>query len=380
MPPQIQNEFIADLRIVQTAVKSGVSHGRSVKGNKTWHLWLGFCADLGIDPTFANNPDPIPILQVFAQRYRDGRIAPRGKPVRSGTVSDAIRMVGQSYRSMGAPDHRLDHHGKIDFRLIRQLQSYTNQDPPSYRVKPVPIQLVSNIVEQAYTASLPAVQFQATADMICLAFFFLLRPGEYTVSPNNTPFKFQDVKLFIGQRLLCFDHLAAHDLHAVTSVALKFTTQKNGQKGEVITHGRSNDQWTCPVKALVRRIQHLLRHNQPPTTPLGTYIDANHNVRTVNPSDITQALRKGLVSMGPDTFDINPGDISARSLRAGGATALLCANIDHDTIQLLGRWKSDAMIRYLHISANPAIQRYAHLMFVHGAASFRPGLVAPIRD
>jgi hypothetical protein len=34
----------------------------------------------------------------------------------------------------------------------------------------------------------------ATADMICIAFFFLLCPGKYTVAPSkNTPFRLTDV-------------------------------------------------------------------------------------------------------------------------------------------------------------------------------------------
>ena len=42
--------------------------------------------------------------------------------------------------------------------------------------------------------------------------------------------------------------------------------------------------------------------------------------------------------------DITPDEVSAHSLRAGGAAALLCTNVDPNVIQLLGRWKSDAMI------------------------------------
>jgi hypothetical protein len=34
----------------------------------------------------------------------------------------------------------------------------------------------------------------AIANMICIAFFFLLRPGKYTVAPSeNTPFRLTDV-------------------------------------------------------------------------------------------------------------------------------------------------------------------------------------------
>ena len=40
-------------------------------------------------------------------------------------------------------------------------------------------------------------------------------------------------------------------------------------------------------------------------------------------------------------------DVSARSLRAAGAMALLCLGVDHDIISLIGRWRSDEMTRYL---------------------------------
>ena len=35
--------------------------------------------------------------------------------------------------------------------------------------------------------------------------------------------------------------------------------------------------------------------------------------------------------------------VSARSTRAGGAMALLCAGIDRDRIRMIGRWRSDEL-------------------------------------
>jgi hypothetical protein len=93
----------------------------------------------------------------------------------------------------------------------------------------------------------------------------------------------------------------------------------------------------------------------------------------VSSTDIRNLLRKFLVEIGFDTFGIRPLKIDARSLRAGGATALLCANIDPNSIQQLGRWKSDATIRYLHIAASPHTQQYARQMLTHGKASSNPG-------
>jgi hypothetical protein len=42
--------------------------------------------------------------------------------------------------------------------------------------------------------------------------------------------------------------------------------------------------------------------------------------------------------------------------------ALLCAKVDTDVIQLLGRWRSDVMLRYLHIQAKPVTRNLARLM------------------
>jgi hypothetical protein len=66
--------------------------------------------------------DPVPILQIFGARYRDGRIAPSKKLVRAGSVDDALRAVGQTFARMGSKDIRKDSLGNIDFRLQRQLR------------------------------------------------------------------------------------------------------------------------------------------------------------------------------------------------------------------------------------------------------------------
>ena len=62
--------------------------------------------------------------------------------------------------------------------------------------------------------------------------------------------------------------------------------------------------------------------------------------------------------------------ISAPSLRPGGATALLCAHVNSDAICLLGRWKSNAMLRYLRIQATVLKHNYAEQMLQHGSYTF----------
>jgi len=52
--------------------------------------------------------------------------------------------------------------------------------------------------------------------------------------------------------------------------------------------------------------------------------------------------------------------------------ALLCANVDPDKIRLLGRWRSDEMLQYLHVQAIPLVTPMASLMVRHGYFHFIP--------
>jgi hypothetical protein len=153
-------------------------------------------------------------------------------------------------------------------------------------------------------------------------------------------------------------------------VYLTFTDQKNGVRGERVGHTRSGDSFACPVLAILRRVLHLRSHNAPSTTPL--YMVRHDEVwLPIRSHSITQALRVAAEATAA-SLNINPDCISARSLRSGGAMALLCAGIDTDIIRLVGRWKSDEMLRYLHVQALPHTTVLAKDMFRHGAFSLLP--------
>ena len=68
--------------------------------------------------------------------------------------------------------------------------------------------------------------------------------------------------------------------------------------------------------------------------------------------------------------DVSSSLLSARSLRPGEATTLLCAGFSKEHIQLLGRWRSDAMFHYLHLQSNA--QDFSALMLTAGKFTFTP--------
>eukprot|EP00956_Cyclotella_meneghiniana_P042515 scaffold248519_cov58-Cyclotella_meneghiniana.AAC.1 len=70
--------------------------------------------------------------------------------------------------------------------------------------------------------------------------------------------------------------------------------------------------------------------------------------------------------------------LSARSLRASGATALLLGQVDSDVIPLIGRWHSDEMLRYLHVQAAPLMHDYSRRMLRSSDYSSIPNQTVPM--
>jgi len=212
---------------------------------------------------------------------------------------------------LGRPDPRLQPSGKLDFRLTRQLSSYTRKDPQPTRVKPILITVLHQATAVARLVNLPF--HQALSDMITLGFYFLLQPGEYASSdnPDATPFRFQDIHLMLYNRRLDPSQASQQELEAITFISLEFTNQKNGVRGEIIGLGCSGNSAFCPVSAALRRVLHLRQHNAPPTQPLYSYFYRGRWC-SISSQHLTSALRATVTSFGA-AFGLQPHEISARS-------------------------------------------------------------------
>ena len=89
---------------------------------------------------------------------------------------------------------------------------------------------------------------------------------------------------------------------------------------------------------------------------------------------ITSLLRAAAAAVGP-SVGFHPNEISARSLRASGAMAMLCGGIDPTVIRLRGRWRSDTMLRYLTVQAAPFVADVAARMLSGGEYALVPGRI-----
>jgi hypothetical protein len=113
-------------------------------------------------------------------------------------------------------------------------------------------------------------------------------------------------------------------------------------------------------------LRHICIHRAPLTTPLYSYFDTRWN--RIDTTSLTQQLRHAITAMGA-TYGIAATDISISSLRSSGAMALLCTKVDMDMIRLLSRWRSNKMLRYLHVQTFPLVAPLAAQMLQHGQFS-----------
>jgi hypothetical protein len=76
----------------------------------------------------------------------------------------------------------------------------------------------------------------------------------------------------------------------LTFIALEFTTQKNGVRGELVGLGRSGHPILCPVQAIINIVKHLRLHRAPAATPLYSYF-TNNGWHKITTNILTQHLR-----------------------------------------------------------------------------------------
>jgi len=117
---------------------------------------------------------------------------------------------------------------------------------------------------------------QAIGDLTLIAFYYLLRIGEYTIkgtcneTKQTIQFKYEDITFFKKNeygKLRCLQRNATPSLIATADGAtMKLDNQKNGWKGVCVYHKANGEEFLCPVRALGQRYIHIWQHGGTPKT------------------------------------------------------------------------------------------------------------------
>ena len=250
-------------------------------------------------------------------------------------------------RGFADPRRHTQSDHNLDPAISQYLRACENSDPAPKRQQAIPAATVRRLAHHYATSADPAAQ--TAANLVTVAFFFLLRVGEYTLAPPNTPKKtvplrLQDVKFWQGVEVI--PATATHQQRlAATAVTISLANQKNGKRGDTLHHTRTGDPHFCPVIALANAIRPIAA--APPHTPIGTTYGANGQPIRVTAAQIRGLIRHGAALDDLESKGFHPSRIGSHSLRAGGAVALKLAGCDDTMIRKLGRWSSDTFLVYI---------------------------------
>ena len=291
------------------------------------------------------------MLLSFAVRLRQG-YAGKGKRIGAQAVATGLRHVAQNAVLAGYPDPRKSYGDKqLDLPISHLLKTFRDEDPAPQPKLALPVHAIKLTCNQYYRESAP--QAHAIGDLITIAFFFLLRVGEYTFPKpgkrkRTTQFRLQDVKFFKNGNAVPLTAPLSMLLQA-SSVTLTIDRQKNGVRGATVHHHATSSPTFCPVKALARRVHAIILYTQDFATPISLVTGPQFGQPYhIIDRDITAALRYGAAKAGLLFAGYTLERISSHSLRASGAMALKLNGADDTTIQKLGRWSSRTFLMYIH--------------------------------
>ena len=382
MHPAHRLGFSRDCLSAWRASTLGVTPQTTKTREKYWNHWRQYAAQCHIDP-WLTNTSPLErdiTINAFAARVRSGFYG-RGAQVKVQSVNDALSAISKTIELAGQPSPLYREANKYQLSTERLCEGFRREDPPAVPQLAVPV----SIVNHCYKSSLLTndALTAAAGQLTIIAFYYLLRVGEYTQprtvtlngeklrATRTVQFSVDDVGFWKDNKQLPkaspLDVLLTAD-----SATLQISNQKNGRMGESI-HQWAIDSELCPVKALARRIHHILKYGGSSDSLICDYFDDNGDVYTVTSQHIIKLVRTACKQLMLHKQGIDPDLIGAHSLRAGGAMALALAGFESTVIMKMGRWTSLTFQMYIHnqiahLSKNISQEMSKDLPFMNIAA------------
>ena len=355
-PAKQQAELAHLYSLTRRACANGVVDQTAKVRLRYWAHWQHFCWKHQVEPFLNDLSQQAGVDHIcnFASWVREGN-AGRGNQVRVGSVQEALRAVGKTFELAGLdnPTYIPAKYETYWYRLKLQVESYRKEDPPSLPQLAVPVTLPHHLLAQVRRKRNPTKSPKqlAIADLINIAFYYLLRVGEYafTTDPRKRrtcPFKVCHVTFRDQHGNLIPTDSPLSALLQAQEATLTITNQKNGVKGQTIHNECTGDQ-DSPIKSLARRVHHILSHGGTAKSYIFDYYQSGKR-RYINQRDINKAVKDAAEAIGLTKLGYTRDDVSSHSLRAGGAMAMHLNGVSPEAIKKHGRWKSNTFLMYIH--------------------------------
>ena len=248
---------------------------------------------------------------------------------------------------------------KLAPRLAQMMDGWQKGHPATVKMCPVEVD-VPECLAKAGRAPSATEKDKAIGDWALVAFYFLLRIGEYTGgqaaanSKQTVNYRLCDAGFFVkgarGRLRRLPQDASDEEILAADGATLKLDNMKNGWRNVCVHHEANGDPYYCPVKALARRFVHV-RRRVAGTRGWRTFMSAywEGGVRfSLTDKDMRAGLKAAADQLHYEGEKGIPTDrVDTHSLRMGGANALALAGYSDTQIQKMGRWRGATFKEYI---------------------------------
>lgn len=323
--------------------------GTHAKYTRSWDLWLTFLSRIPTnDPYLINftQRQRNTIICVFMDTVKNGEYTKRQiSSLKGSTARQTADNVATLIESSGWPDPRTTSNGKQCLQYKRQVSYYKTNDGPTHHQKAIPPEVYRWWIRNATQP-----REQARAQLLAGALFFAMRSCEYSKTKHKEqktqPIRPRDIIFRIGAEII---HHNDPRIAIADNVEITFRVQKNGVVEDQILQWHTNDNELCPVRHWAWTINRLRSYpGYRDTWPVFTYYDSLTNkLSTISSSEIFDDIKAAVDAIGPNILGFTSKDVGTHSNRAAFAMMNYLAGRPVYTIMLLGRWLSDAFLRYI---------------------------------
>jgi hypothetical protein len=194
------------------------------------------------------------------------------------------------------------------------------------------------------------LHLEAVTDVVIIAFFYLLRVGEYT-TPHSTrtkktiPLRDCDIRLWYRGKII--PHSAGlWALVQVNSATICIAHTKNGTNGTVV-HYEAIGGPICPIAAMARCVANIQQAKLVTCQLNAVYNESGQHSQVLD-RDIEITVEWGATCDCLLTQGYTMNQILSHSLRAGGAMVMKLSGALDNTIMRVGRWSLLTYLTYIH--------------------------------
>ena len=343
----------------EAARQHGTTGSTQDERARAWRRWNSFLTTMEIqDDPFLTKFEPWTrtlLICAFAQAMREATFSKGNvNSLAEGTIRTTIDYVAQTFRADNRPDPKVDDGGRLSCILQQQYKGYKNLDGNTKQQKALPLIVLRELAKNKST-----VENLALAQLVIGAFFFAMRSCEYL--RTNIPEEkrrtktlcIRNLRFFIKGCLLAY---CAANLILADTITVTFEFQKSDERHESVTMFRSGDPTLCPVRAYAAIVKRILSY---PNTDYDTTINTIYvkgALQTITSTTARNKLRSAARNIGPVKLGFKPEDIGTHSVRSGAAMAMYLDAVPTFSIMMIGRWSSDAFLKYIR----KQVEQFSH--------------------